>query len=269
MFKVAQLYQHADDFELEHLGDSDDVEFYVDLARRLHPASILELACGTGRITIPLAEQGVRSGFKVVGLDNEPEMLAKAREKRDALSSQARGRVEFFEADMRSWSGAEPFDLIIIPCGSITHILELEDQLTTWRSCYSNLSPGGRLVVDTAMPNFAAYADSFLSPPRTIVELDRDVVDEKTGTRLLRHRTTSYMAESQRAKVLFLFEKYVDDRAVERYLDDFESHVYFPRELSLLFLHTGFEVEAVYGDFQCRPLRTTSPQIIVVGRKPI
>ncbi len=75
-------------------------------------------------------------------------------------------------------------------------------------------------------------------------------------------------AESQRAKVLFLFEKYVDDSAVERYIDDFESHVYFPRELRLLFLHTGFEVEAVYGDFQRRAPRTTSPQIIVVGRKP-
>ncbi len=78
----------------------------------------------------------------------------------------------------------------------------------------------------------------------------------------------SCRAESQRAKVLFLFEKYVDDSALERYLDDFESHVYFSRELRLLFLHTGFELEAVYDEFQRRALGTTSPQIIVVGRKP-
>ena len=118
------------------------------------------------------------------------------------------------------------------------------------------------------MPNLTGYADSLANPPRTVVEIDRDIVDEKNGIRLLRHKTTSYFAESQRARVLFLFEKIAGGKSVERYADDFESHVYYPRELRLLFLYAGFEVEAVYGDYQRRPLGTRSAQIIVIGRKP-
>jgi hypothetical protein len=66
-----------------------------------------------------------------------------------------------------------------------------------------------------------------------------------------------------------MYEKLRDGRSIERYIDDFQSHVYFPRELELLFLHTGFELEAVYGDYRFRPLKSTSPLIIMVGKKPM
>ena len=118
------------------------------------------------------------------------------------------------------------------------------------------------------MPNFAAYADSFASPPRTIVEIDRDVFDKKTRTRLLRHRTVTYMPAEQRARIRFVYEKYQGKNGVERYIDDFESHVYFPRELQLIFMHAGFEIENFYGDYARRELRSSSRQMIMIGRKP-
>jgi len=55
---MVQLYRRPEEYDLEHLGDDEDIQFYVDLARSLKPKSVLELACGTGRITIPLAEEG-------------------------------------------------------------------------------------------------------------------------------------------------------------------------------------------------------------------
>src|SRR5207245_8503298 len=108
---------------------------------------------------------------------------------------------------MRSWRRGEPFDLIVIPCSSISHVLELRDQLAIWDRALQNLLPGGRFVAETMMPNFAAYADSFASPPRTIVEIDRDVFDEKTRTRLVRQRTVTYMPAEQRARIRFLYER--------------------------------------------------------------
>ena len=48
------IYQRPGDYELEHEGD-DDIEFFVELARRLKPKRVLELACGSGRVTEPLA----------------------------------------------------------------------------------------------------------------------------------------------------------------------------------------------------------------------
>ena len=265
---MVQLYRRPDEYDLEHLGDDEDIQFYVSLARTLKPKSILELACGTGRITIPLAEEGARSGYSILGLDTEPAMLKQAGQKVKRLPAAVRKRISLVKGDMRSWGRSQPFDLIVIPCSSISHVLELRDQLAIWDRALKNLSPGGRFVVETTMPNFAAYADSFASPPRTIVEIDRDVFDKKTRTRLLRHRTVTYMPAEQRARIRFVYEKYQGKNGVERYIDDFESHVYFPRELQLIFMHAGFEIENFYGDYARRELRSSSRQMIMIGRKP-
>jgi ubiquinone/menaquinone biosynthesis C-methylase UbiE len=55
---MVQLYRRPEEYDLEHLGDDDDIQFYVNLSRGLKPDRVLELTCGTGRITIPLAEEG-------------------------------------------------------------------------------------------------------------------------------------------------------------------------------------------------------------------
>lgn len=266
---MLQLYRRPDEYDLEHTGDEDDIRFYIGLAKNLKAKSVLELACGTGRITIPMTEEGVRSGFSVVGLDNETSMLKQARDKAALMSPAARKRLKLVRGDMRHWHGRASFDLIVVPCSSITHLLELRDQLDVWRRAFENLAPGGRFTVEAPMPNFSAYADSFANPPRIVVEIDRDVTDSKRKVRLVRRRTVTYLPDEQRAQIRFLYEKYRRKNCVETYIDDFESHVYFPRELRLLFLHTGFEIEDVFGDYNRRPLRASSQQMIMTGRKPL
>jgi SAM-dependent methyltransferase len=265
---MTDLYRRPREYDLEHVGDDEDVVFYVGLAKSLHPKSVLELACGTGRITVPLAEEGARSGFSVVGLDSEANMLKQARDKARHMSGAARKRLNLVHGDMRKWHGREPFDLIIVPCGSISHLLDLRDQLDAWRQAFQNLAPAGRFVVETVMPNFSAYVDSFLNPPRTLVEIDRDVTDERRKIRLVRRKTVNYLPDEQRAQIRFLYEKYHRKSLIESYIDDFESHVYFPRELRLLFLNSGFEIEDVFGDYNRRPLRASSQLMIMIGKKP-
>jgi SAM-dependent methyltransferase len=262
------IYQRPDDYDLEHLGDMADVEFFVALMHRLRPRRMLELACGNGRVTLPLAEAGAQDGFEVVGLELVPEMLQAARRKSAALSPDGQARLTLVEGDMRSWRSAEPFDLIITPCSSVSHLLTLDEQLATWRRAYENLVPGGRFVVHVVMADLGAYADSFRRPAREVVEIDRDTYDEASHTRLLRYKTTRYLAHQQRARIRFLYEKYVGDAQPEHSISDYESHVYYPRELELLYRSTGFEIETVYGDYQGRPPQATSSQLIWVGQKP-
>ena len=109
--------------------------------------------------------------------------------------------------------------------------------------------------------------DSFHIPPRCPIEIDLDTVNEHDGTRLIRRKTTSYSSATQLAEMRFLYEKYREGRAIESYIDDFTSHVFFPRELALLFIHTGFKVERILGDYRGRELRAQSPLIIMAGRK--
>lgn len=172
------------------------------------------------------------------------------------------------EGDMRSWRAERAVELIVVPCSSISHVLSLGDQLELWRVGYDNLAEGGRFVVEVQMPNLATFAQSFSRPPRVLTEVDLDVTDPQTKSRLLRHKSTSYVSNEQKASIRFVYERFEKTVSVERYIDDFASHVYFPRELQLLFMHTGFEVEAVYGDYHFRPLEPASQLIIMVGRKP-
>jgi hypothetical protein len=170
------------------------------------------------------------------------------------------------QADMRVWRSDEPFDLILTPCSSLCHLLTLEDRLITWQTARANLTGGGRFVADTAMANFAVFAESCQAPPRMPVEMDVDATRRGDGQRLIRYKTTRYHAHEQRAQVRFLYDRLQQtDTATERYVSDFESHVYFPCEMELLFVHSGFRIERVYGDYFDRPLRATSRELIVVG----
>ena len=148
---MSNLYKHPEQYDREHLGDEEDIGFYLSLSRRLAPRKVLELGCGTGRITLPLAQLG----FDVIGLDNQPEMLQKAEERRLRTSAEIRQRLQFIEGDMRTWSAHSDFDLILIPASSISHVLSLEDQLAMWKTCHDNLRPDGRLLVEITMPNMA------------------------------------------------------------------------------------------------------------------
>jgi SAM-dependent methyltransferase len=260
------IYQRPADYELEHEGD-DDVAFFVALARRLKPKRVLELACGSGRVTEPLAKLAAREGFDMVGLDNAAEMLSEARRRYDEASQEVRDRLALVEGDMRHWSAAEKFDLIVSPCGSMAHLLTLQDQLDAWKQAHNNLNRGGRFVVDVPMPPMAAYADSFQVPPRAILEIDRDVTDPETGNRLIRYKTTRYLPHEQRAQVRFLYDKFAAGILSEHYVSDFESHVYFPRELQLLFMLAGFSIEWIYGDYRGRALSSTSQHMLMMGLK--
>jgi SAM-dependent methyltransferase len=261
------IYERPRDYDLEHAGDDEDIGFYFDLVTALRPRRIMELASGSGRVTIPLARLAATLQSQLVGLDNSAQMLAVARDKHGALHPDAAARLAFVEGDIRDWQTDAPFDLIIAPCSSLSHLVSLDDQIAAWRCAFANLVPGGRFVADVSTANLAACAESMQVPPRVAVELDLDARDPLTNERLLRYRTLRYLAHEQRAQIRFLYDKFPNGEAADRYVSDFDCHVYFPRELELLFRLTGFQVEARYGDYQRRPFGASSRQLIMIGRK--
>jgi SAM-dependent methyltransferase len=271
------IYQRPGDYDLEHEGDNEDVDCLVKLVDAAGPRRVLELGAGSGRLAIPLARRGAeQSSFDVVGLEPADEMRAEAERKLAAEPATVAARLRFEAGDMRSWRSPEPFDVIVCACSSVTHLLELDDQLAAWRAAFANLRPGGLFIVDVIMPHLPAYTDSLQTPPRTLLELDVDTVDPQNGARLVRYKATQYLPHEQRARIRFLYDKFVPAATgaepskpqAERYVSDFDSHVYFPRELQLLYLCTGFTIDALYGDYQLRPLRHGSRQMIASGRRP-
>lgn len=99
--------------------------------------SILDVACGTGSISIPLAKEGCR----IIGVDLSEDMLAVAKSKAEL----AKVNVSFFQQDMRELQGFSQVDLVVIFCDSLNYLTQEEDVLQTFKHVYQNLKPGGHL----------------------------------------------------------------------------------------------------------------------------
>ena len=126
---------------------TDDIAFYVDLARdaALQGLSVLELGCGTGRVTIPVAQTGART----TGLDNAAPMLEIARRK----AAEAHVDITWVEGDMASFSFDERFGLVISPFRSFTLLLTEEVQKTCLACIREHLVEDGRLALNFFNPD--------------------------------------------------------------------------------------------------------------------
>jgi SAM-dependent methyltransferase len=133
------------DWECAHvLGRTDqDVGFWLDLARAA-AGPCLELACGTGRVTAPLAAAGV----DLVGLDRDPAMLA--------VASQRRSGARLVVGDMRRFALHRCFGTVLIPYNSLQLLTDPNDQKVCLATAAAHLAEGG--VVGLEVTDFQAGA---------------------------------------------------------------------------------------------------------------
>ena len=240
----------------------EDREFYVDEAVKTG-SPVLELGCGTGRITIPVAEAGV----DVVGLDLSPAMLSKARLKVSRLDEETQRRVELVEGDMRSFSLGKRFRLVMIPFRSFLHLLTPAAQRQALGRIREHLLEDGRLILNIFDPKLDMITDHFGSLG-TSMKKEREFIHPETGRRILVWDTRQYDPENQMVDQYFIFEeldeggKVISKRYVPlkiRYLHRFE--------MQYLLELCGYRVEALYGDFQRGPFRYPCEQIWVARIK--
>ena len=123
--------------------------YYTELARQAS-GDILELACGTGQLTVPMAT----AGFRVTGVDASEPMLDTARKR----ASAAKVAVEHLRGDMRRFDLGRQFALIFIARNSLLHLHTTEDLLAAFRSIKRHLAPGGLLAFDIFNPNVQLLA---------------------------------------------------------------------------------------------------------------
>ena len=162
-------------YDLEHgETDRDDVPFYVDRAEAAD-GPVLELACGTGRVHLPL----LRAGVGADGLDRDPATLARLREKatREGLAASV------WTADMTALAVDRAYDLVVCPFNALQHARTLPAQRATLAGVYDALAPGGRFVFDVFVPSFDVVCEHY-------GEWDRRTVVHEGREYRLRSRTT-------------------------------------------------------------------------------
>ncbi|MFH1788417.1 MAG: class I SAM-dependent methyltransferase [Candidatus Altiarchaeota archaeon] len=225
-------------YDIFFKGVPGDRRFYVNEA--LKARSVLELTCGTGRITLAIAEKGV----KVTGLDVSCEMLSKAMEKaaRKGLDS-----TRFIKGDMRSFNLGEKFDLVIIPYNAFLHLITIADQKKALNNIGKHMTPKGRLIFDVFVPDLRKITGNHGKKFTT---------KSTKGIRLT--ETSYYDTLNQTIKVDSTFNKRKASMTL-RYC--------FRDELLLLFETTGFKVESVYGGYRKQKLTEKSKQMVWILKK--
>jgi SAM-dependent methyltransferase len=237
-------------YDLENADDpAFDLGFWEWVVRSVRPQRMLELACGTGRVTIPLARLGVAS--EVVALDSSEPFLERLRSR---LSDEP---VTVVAGDMRAPPVEGPFDLIAIPFNSLAYLVTREDRMACLRAARELLADGGRLAFDLVAPRYDFLAEALSPSPPMRVDADHPAPDHGVA-RFRRSYTDAYDPATQTLRSTNRYEIFYEDGRVEHRITDLDWHIYFPDELELLLQACGLSVVERYGDYERSPWSAAS-----------
>ncbi len=238
------VYEDAEFYDLEFADRQHDAAFFIEQAKQAH-GPVLEVACGTGRITLPIA----RAGIAITGLDVTRSMLDLARRKSQAEALP----VTWLEQDCRAIHSEQHFSLIFSATNAMQHLHDFDSVNAFLRSARNVLAPGGTLILDVFNPDISKLARS--APARYH---HKSIVDAE-GKEIRVDATSSYDAASQilRFELYYLRNgEYLRTKAVS-------MRCFFPEELLALCRFNGFDVVQRLGDYDGSPFTTQSPKQIL------
>jgi SAM-dependent methyltransferase len=227
----------------------DDIPFYARQIKK-YGEPVLELACSTGRITIPLAEQGI----KIAGLDITETMLSQARRK----SAEKKLNIEWIKSDCRDFDLHRKFNLIFIPINSIAHLHDRKDIDSCFACVKRHLADQGRFIVDIFNPDL-----SVLNRDPSKRYPVKEYTDPDRGGKVVITENNVYETDTQINRVKWYF-RFADQ--TDAIIQDLSMRIFFPQELDMLFHYNGFAIDAKYGNYDETPFVSTSPKQIVVSR---
>jgi SAM-dependent methyltransferase len=241
------LYDRPDLYDLMAPHDPALERFYVGTACE-RGGRVLDLACGSGRLTIPLA----RAGLQVVGADQSPEMLHRAR-----CSAEAQGmQLNLVQLDMRDFDlSGRAFETIIVAMNSVLHLHSLDDFRGFFQSTARHLAQNGRLVFDAFVPNVAML--NFDPDKRQLV--GRAVHDELGHITV--EETIRYDPLTQISDVDWYWSTHAKRDFCKTPL---QMRAIFPQEMPLLIASGGLRLVERFGDFDRSPLVAGSRQQVCV-----
>lgn len=247
----------ADFYDLEHQDFGDDVSFYRMLADSSH-GPVLELACGSGRLLLPLA----RDGRTLVGVDQSADMLARARFSiaREEMSA----RVNLVKAPMveAATIPGGPFGLVFIALNGLLHETAPEGQRATLSSACQALAPGGQLALDLVNPT-----------PATLQGFDGSIIHEgrwhlPRGATVDKFSSRFYQAFAQEIETTIWYDTMELDGTLRRRTTHFTMRYLHGSELELLLELAGFASCRLFGSYELDPLTDESDRLIAIAIAP-
>jgi ubiquinone/menaquinone biosynthesis C-methylase UbiE len=228
-------------------ASADLLKFYRQQVAR-YGEPVLELACGSGRLTIPLANEGVN----ITGMDLSEEMLNLAKLK----ASNSRASIRFLQGDMRSFDLEEKFKFIFIPAQSLSHLHTREEIEDCFSCVRRHLADEGRFLIELFNSSVKLLARE--SGHRyTVGEYE----DPKEGSQVFVTAEVRYDAASQVNHIRWFFR---DEGNQQETVLSFEMRQFFPQEIDALLWYNGFLIEHKYGTYDEGQFSSDAPKQLII-----
>lgn len=237
----------------------NEIEFYTQHSIKIQPnGEVLEVACGTGRITIQLA----KSGIPITGLDYSGEMLAIAQSKGEGIKN-----IQWIQADMRTFRLDKKFELAIIPAHSFQFMETANDQAQCLTTIKHHLTKNAQLIIHLDNPELD-WLGEIGENPFDITEYGKKLIHPTTQRTCRRVYTWGYERSTQTAIYRSSWQILdAEDNVIESYESEpMRLHCAFSTEMEHLIYRSGFEIEALYGDFSRNEFHDESESMIWVLR---
>jgi 2-polyprenyl-3-methyl-5-hydroxy-6-metoxy-1,4-benzoquinol methylase len=227
------------------------IAFYCDLAMSIG-GPVLEIACGSGLVTIPIAALGLET----TGVDLARPMLEHARNKAEAQGLS----IRWEEADARSFNLGEKYQLILLTGNAFQAFLRREDQEALFASVKQHLAPNGIFAFETRNPS----GHDLTNQPEE--ESDQSY----TSVEGYQVAVSFIQLYDPIAQVMYWtsYRRWNDgehDHEKETHITCRFTH---PRELEALLHYNGFQIVEQYGNWNKEPLSSSSPSIISICKVP-
>jgi SAM-dependent methyltransferase len=213
----------------------------VDRLRSLADGGrVLELAIGTGRVAVPLADAGV----EVAGIELSQPMIDQLRTKVDA------DRIPVVLGDMASVRADGEFALVYLVFNGISNVLTQDAQIAVFENAARHLVPGGRFLIELWVPDLRTLPPGragsvFASEPGYLAADIFDPVEQ----RVVSHHVRFHADAGTKASIF---------RSPHRYV--------WPSELDLMARLTGFSLESRHGGWSGEPFTADSRDHVSVYR---
>lgn len=223
-----------------------DLQFYKRWLPKNKHARILELCCGTGRLTIPIAGDG----YNISGVDYTSSMLNQAKIK----AAEAGLEISFIEADVRTLDLQEKYDLIFIPFNSIHHLYKNEDLFKAFNVVKNHLKDGGLFLLDCYNPNIQYIVEG----EKEQKEIATYTTDD--GREILIKQTMRYEAKTQINRIEWHYFINGEFNSIQ----NLDMRMFFPQELNSYLEQAGFDIIYKYGGFEDEVFNDNSDKQVFV-----
>lgn len=209
--------------------------------------SLLDLACGTGELSVRFAKEG----FSVTGVDLSADMLSVAQAK-----AQDEGlNIPFFEQDMANLEGHEEFNIIGIFCDSLNYLKSEEDVIHTFTCTYKHLKDNGIFFFD--VHSIYKISELFINQTFTLADDHLSYIWNSFAGELpnsVEHELSFFVLDEQSGKY-------------DRFDEIHNQRTYPIQQYSEWLKDAGFEILEICADFEDTEPQEQSERIFFIARK--